>query len=147
MNIEDDLHGWLLEQTSALRSHRHGSLDWSNLAEELDAMAASQRRELKNRLHVLLLHLLQWQTQPGERQRRGRGWMLTIREERRHITDLLKESPSLKRYLPDLLADAWKWACEDAVEDAPESAPVSGLPATCPWSYDEFIARDFLPAD
>jgi hypothetical protein len=43
----EDHHGWLLEQAALLRSERHDSLDWSNLAEELEAMAAAQRRKIK----------------------------------------------------------------------------------------------------
>lgn len=64
---QNDFYGWLADQTKLLRSRQAERLAWNDLAEELEAMAASQRRELKNRLHVLLLHLLKWQTQPIER--------------------------------------------------------------------------------
>jgi Domain of unknown function DUF29 len=112
-SVERDLdyHAWLENQTAALRARQRTGLDWDKLAEELDATAASQRSELKNRLHVLLLHLLKWQTQPNEREFRGRGWLLSMREARRQIKDLIDYSPSLKHYLPDLLAGAWEWAC------------------------------------
>ncbi|MGD0288766.1 MAG: DUF29 domain-containing protein [Candidatus Binataceae bacterium] len=144
-SVERDLdyHAWLESQTAALRARQRAGLDWDKLAEELDAMAASQRSELKNRLHVLLLHLLKWQTQPNEREFRGRGWLLSMREARRQIKDLIDYSPSLKHYLPDLLAGAWEWACEDALDDAPDCK----FSAVCPWAYEEFMARDFLPAD
>ena len=141
--IEDDSFVWLLEQAALLKAQRFGMLDWKNLAEELEAMAASQRSELKSRLHVLLLHLLKWQTQPSEREYRGRGWRQSIREARRRITDLMKDSPSLKHYLPDLVAEAWEWACEDANDDAPEFC----LPPGCPWQYQVFMDRAFLPPD
>jgi hypothetical protein len=77
---EGDRHEWLSEQAKLLHSRQTELLDWDKLAEELEAMAASQRRELKNRLHVLLLHLLKWQTQPDERAYSGRSWLLSIRE-------------------------------------------------------------------
>jgi hypothetical protein len=48
VRIDEDHHGWLLAQASLLRSGRHDSLDWSNLAEELEAMAAARRRKIKN---------------------------------------------------------------------------------------------------
>jgi hypothetical protein len=143
VDIEVDFHDWLSEQAKLLHSRQTELLDWDKLAEELEAMAASQRRELKNRLHVLLLHLLKWQTQPGERAYSGRGWLLSIREARRQITDLMNYSPSLKRYLPELLAGAWEWACEDAADDAPDFS----FPKACPWQYEAFMERDFLPAD
>jgi hypothetical protein len=141
--IDDDSYVWLLEQAALLKAQRFSMLDWKNLAEELEAMAASQRSELKSRLHVLLLHLLKWQTQPSEREYRGRSWRQSIREARRRITDLMKESPSLKHYLPDLLAEAWEWAYEDAKDDAPEY----DFPIVCPWTYEVFMERTFLPTD
>ena len=143
LRIEDDSYVWLLEQAALLKAQRFSMLDWKNLAEELEAMAASQRSELKNRLHVLLLHLLKWQTQPSEREYRGRGWRQSIREARRRINDLIKDSPSLQHYLPDLLAEAWEWACEDAKDDAPEY----DFPIVCPWTYEVFMDRAFLPPD
>jgi hypothetical protein len=143
VQIENDFCGWLADQIKVLHSRQHQRLDWDNLAEELEAMGVSQRGELKSRLYVLLLHLLKWQTQPNEREYRGRGWKQTIREARRKIADLMKESPSLKHYLPDLLAGAWEWACEDALDDAPNHV----FPETCPWAFEVFLARDFLPPD
>jgi len=141
--IDNDFYGWLADQVKVLHSRQHKLLDWDNLAEELEAMGVSQRRELKSRLRTLLLHLLKWQTQPNERDQRARSWMLTIREQRREITDLITLSPSLEHYLPDLVSEAWEWACEDALDDAPNE----NLPPTCPWAYALFMARDFLPPD
>ena len=138
-----DFNEWLVEQAKVLHSRRSELLDWDKLAEELEGMAASQRRELKNRLHVLLLHLLKWQTQPSERTYRGRGWLLSIREARRQIVDLMNYSPSLRRYLPELMAGAWEWACEDAREDAPNYS----FPEVYPWRYETLVGRDFLPPD
>jgi len=143
IRIEDDFCGWLADQAEVLHSRQYKRLDWDNLAEELEAMAASQRRELRSRLHVLLHHLLKWQTQPNERDRSARGWMQTIREARREITDLINDSPSLKHYLPNLLNEAWERACEDALDDAPNHV----FPETCPWAFEVFMARDFLPPD
>lgn len=141
--IENDFCGWLADQVKALHSRQYQLLDWDNVAEELEAMGVSQRSELKSRLYVLLLHLLKWQTQPNQREYRGRGWKQTMREARRKIADLMGDSPSLRQYLPDLLAGAWQWACEDALDDAPNYV----FPDTCPWAYDAFITRDFLPSD
>jgi hypothetical protein len=141
--IENDFCGWLDDQVKVLHARQYDRLDWDNLAEELEAMGVKQRSELKDRLHTLLLHLLKWQTQPNEREYRSRSWSQTIREQRRKITDLLKASPSLKHDLADLLAEAWEWACEDALDYVPGYK----FPEGCPWAYDVFIARDFLPPD
>jgi hypothetical protein len=44
-----------------------GSLDWDHIAEEIDGLAGSQRRELYSRIEVLLMHLLKWQVQTEHR--------------------------------------------------------------------------------
>jgi hypothetical protein len=144
-NIDHDFHGWLLDQAASLRRRNVPALDWDNLAEELEAEGGSQRSELKSRLYILLLHLLKWQTQPDEREYNGRSWILSTREARRRITDLLKYSPSLKHYLPDLLAEAWEWARDDALLYLDD--PSGSCPTTCPWPYDTLMERDFLPPD
>jgi hypothetical protein len=61
--IEDDFHGWLLDQAAALRARDYESLDWDHLAEELETMGARERRELNERLKNLLLHLLKFKYQ------------------------------------------------------------------------------------
>ena len=38
-SIDDDFNAWLLDQAAALRGLQPDSLDWQNLAEELEAMA------------------------------------------------------------------------------------------------------------
>ena len=77
MTHESDTYTWAKEQAALLRAGRLEALDVANLIEELDAMGARERRELVNRLVVLLVHLLKWQHQPD---RRGRfacsGWIL-----------------------------------------------------------------------
>src|SRR5690348_8207655 len=48
--IEEDFHGWLLDQVAALRARDYGALDWEHLAEEIESMAVRERREMKDRL-------------------------------------------------------------------------------------------------
>src|ERR1700730_17973075 len=55
--LVDEFYDWLLDQASALRNRQFNSLDCDNLAEELEAMAAEQRREIRKHLTNLLLHL------------------------------------------------------------------------------------------
>ena len=59
-------------------------------------MGKRDRRELVSRLTVLLADLLKWQFQP---QFRSKSWQFTLREQRTQIAKLLKDSPSLKKYL------------------------------------------------
>jgi len=55
---EDDFVAWLEDQAQHARRQEIESLDLENIAEELEGMARSDRREIRNRLIVLLVHLL-----------------------------------------------------------------------------------------
>ena len=70
---DEDLLAWAERQVAHLRAGQLDRLDVEHLIEELDALAGRLRRELKNRLRILLAHLLKWQAQP---KRRSRSWAL-----------------------------------------------------------------------
>ena len=98
---DEDFVRWTEEQSSALRdAAKIGTnlpLDWENLAEEIESLGRSQRRELRNRLAVILEHLIKLEHSPTIDPRTG--WMDTISRERLNIEDLLRDSPSLKNQL------------------------------------------------
>lgn len=71
INYEQDFYGWTQEQGALLREGRFNALDIANLIEEIETMGRAEKRELQNRLMVLLVHLLKWKYQPA---RRGRSW-------------------------------------------------------------------------
>lgn len=72
---EADYALWLQEQVAHLRAGRLFALDVENVAEELESLMKSERRELRSRLEVLILHLLKWDHQPDQRSIVGdRAW-------------------------------------------------------------------------
>jgi hypothetical protein len=102
---EEDFVRWTEQQSSALRDAvRAGTnlpLDWENLAEEIECLGASQRRELRSRLAVILEHLMKLEHSPAIDPRTG--WMDTINRERLNIEDLLQDSPSLRGELGPMI--------------------------------------------
>ena len=140
VSYADDLHAWSLEQAALLRARRTEGLDWDHLAEELEAMVGRDRRELKSRLRVILLHLLKWQAQPA---RRGASWRKSLRTQRRHIRDLLQESPSLRPQVPGLGLEAYPDAVKDAVDDT--GLPIGRFPVDCPYAADDVLAEAYVP--
>jgi hypothetical protein len=140
VRYEDDLLAWTQEQAALLRAHASDRLDWENLAEEIESMGRRDRRELKSRLRVILLHLLKWQAQP---KLRGGGWRKTLLTQRLEIRDLLQQSPSLRREVPGLIHDAYSDAVKEAVGETGLRADT--LPSTCPYAPDDVLDEDFLP--
>lgn len=97
---DSDYQSWLLNQVELLRGRHLNQLDIEHLIEELEGLAKSERRELKSRLRVLLMHLMKWEVQPEER---SPGWRGIIVEQRHSIEELLENSPSLRRELEAFL--------------------------------------------
>ena len=107
-----DLLAWLEQQAGYLRAGQLDRLDVAHLIEELEEMGGSQRRELKHRLEVLLMHMLKCDAQP---RRRSRSWQSTIIDQRARIEDLLAQSPSLRHGLEEVAQRAFAVAAKRAV--------------------------------
>jgi hypothetical protein len=141
--IEQDFHGWLLDQAAALRQRDYESVDWENLAEEIEGMAAQQRRELKSRLVTLLVHLLKLQFEPGEIWRHN-GWRNSVVEARRQILFILEDSPGVFQGKRDeMVAGCYRLARKDAARVAALSLSI--FPEVCPWNYEQMMDDDFFP--
>ena len=137
---DQDYCAWALKNAELLRQGRFAEMDLEHVVEELDELMGNTRRELYRRLRVLLAHLLKWQHQPAER---SGGWAGTIRTQRQDIARLFKDNPSLKRYLPEELRDAYGDAVELAAAETGE--PIGAFPATCPYTTEQVLSRDFWP--
>jgi hypothetical protein len=140
VDYEQDFYAWTVEQGRLLRAGDLSAIDTVNLAEEIESMGRRDRRELESRLTVLLIHLLKWQMQPDQR---SRSWSATMREQRRQIEKLLRESPSLRSFAANVLAQTYSEAREDAADET--GLPESVFPAECPFTLDEVLLRSFLP--
>jgi hypothetical protein len=140
---ENDWHAWLLSQASALRSRESDCIDRDGIAEELEAMAKRDERDLVSALKNLLSHLLksQWE------QKKTHSWELTIDEARDTIEDILGSSSSLKNCLPEFIDIAYRRARREAGKDMNLGRREwdSRFPRACPWAFDEFMDEEFMP--
>jgi hypothetical protein len=103
---DTDFVRWTEEQAAAIRaaaaSRTNLPIDWENVAEEIEDLGRSIRRELGARLQTIVEHLLKLELSPAREPRQG--WIETIVRSRQEIEDLLEESPSLRPALADLVA-------------------------------------------
>ncbi len=95
---DQDFVRWTVEQAAALREAAglgiNLPLDWENLAEEIDSLGRSLRRELRGRIAVIIEHLIKLECSPATDPRQG--WVETIGRERSDIELLLDDAPSLR---------------------------------------------------
>lgn len=137
---ERDFVLWIGTQVELLRARRFELLDVDNIIEELDAMGKSQRREMRSRLKILMMHLLKCQFQPESK---SSSWLGTIDEQRFEILGLLEQSPSLRREVEERADAAYPFAVQAAADET--ALPVSAFPATNPYSVDQMLDSRFLP--
>src|SRR5205823_14797508 len=124
---EQDFVAWLEDQAQHARRHDIENLDLENIAEELEGMARSDRREIRNHLIVLLVHLLMHKFQP---RRRSRGWRATIAEQRQRIAAVIDDSPSLQPFPASIINRCYADARSQAALETSLSA--GDFPETCP---------------
>jgi hypothetical protein len=138
---ERDYYTWALRQTCALKEHRLEELDWENLADEVEGLAKTERRELRSWLEVLLEHLLKWQFQAT---RPSGSWRATIAVQRLKIREHLDENPGLKPSVPDVLVQAYKAARVDLTTRFLRSSEPQP-PDSCPRIFDQIMDEQFWP--
>lgn len=137
---EKDFYAWANQQAALLRAGKLDAADIANIAEEIESMGRTEKRELVSRLAVLLLHLLKWRFQPGLR---SRSWTLTVREQRRQLLRHMKDNPSLKGTLGESIDEAYGDAVIAAERET--GLPSQTFPVTCPYSYDQLTDDGFWP--
>lgn len=131
---DQDFYGWTQRQVELLRSGRLAELDIENLVEEIASLGRQERQELRNRLGILLGHLLKWHYQP---EARTKSWAATIQEQRRRIQRHRAENLSLKPYLAEAIAIGY----EDGLDLVNRETPLDPkqLPQTCPFSESDIF--------
>jgi hypothetical protein len=139
---EQDFYAWANEQAALLRTGQVSDADLEHIAEEIESMGRSEKRELVSRLKLLLTHLLKWQFQPTLR---GTSWRLTIEEQRREVGDHLADNPSLKGALPETVASAYAGAILVAARET--GLGRESFPPECPWPFEQAASDDFWPGD
>jgi len=139
---ETDFYAWAQSQAQLLRERRWSELDLENVAEEIETLGRSEKREIRSRLVVILSHLLKWKYQPGLR---GASWRGTIVEQRLELRDVLEDNPSLGRYPADVFAKQYLSARLKASNETGIAFDL--LPAECPFTLDQVLDIDFLPEE
>jgi len=135
---ENDFYAWTQEQAYLLKTGQVHQIDLPNIAEEIEDMGRSEKRQLEGRLEILIMHLLKWQFQPNLR---SRSWQLTIKEQRLRLEKLLQRNPSLQPNLTEVIEDVYPLATISAERET----GLSSFPETCAYTLTEILSPEFLP--
>ena len=103
-----DYQLWLETTLEQLRKSEYSQVDWENLLEEIEGMTRSDKRALKSLLTRLFEHFLKLAYLESEREYNQAGWKGEIRNFRVRIKRLLKDSPSLKPYLAEIIEECYQ---------------------------------------
>ena len=135
-----DFYAWTLQQSALLREGRLSEADIEHIAEELESMGASERRELINRLAVLMAHLLKWHFQS---ELRSNSWRNTIDVQRFDVKELLEENPSFVANLKERMEKAYLKSLLLAVRETGLNKQT--FPPHCPFIAEQLLSEDYWP--
>ncbi|WP_072927822.1 DUF29 domain-containing protein [Microcystis aeruginosa] len=127
---DQDFALWIEKTVKQLKSGDLSQVDLENLIEEVESLGKSQRKAVDNFLTRLLEHLLKrcYVVLPDC----YRGWEIEIRNFRKKLKKEFKYSPSLKRFMIEILEECYREALEAVKEDYPDS----NFPDICPFPKD-----------
>jgi hypothetical protein len=137
---DEDLYVWACRNAQLLREGRYAEADMANIAEEIESLGKEQVHGLRSQIRRLLLHLLKYQYQP---ERRTRSWRGSIVDARAEVESFLKDNPSLRSRLDDLMPDAYEVARKRAAAET--GLPKKSFPTDCPYSFQQMMDDDFPP--
>jgi hypothetical protein len=137
---DEDVILWSQEQARLLRERRFSELDIEHLADEIEDVGKSEKRELASRMAVLLAHLLKWRSRPKAR---TNSWRATINDQRKRIALAIKQTPSLKALMRDWQEDMWLDARAQARKET--GLAEEDLPEASPWTMEQAADQGFWP--
>ena len=143
---ETDFYEWTQDQAAKLRKlladRVNVDLDLENIAEEIESVGASDRRELHSRLARIIEHLLKLEDSTLEEPRRG--WKNSVIAERTSLERLLEQSPSLRRWAAGEIASAYRHAVR-RLEPQLIELTMGPLPDVSPYELDQILSPDWWP--
>jgi Domain of unknown function DUF29 len=107
-DYDSNIVAWSEHQARLLRRIAAGEtindqIDWPNIIGEVETVGRSERSALRRLIGTVLEHLMKLQASPAREPRNG--WKDSINRARRDIDRVLKDSPSLRCIVADMIVD------------------------------------------
>jgi hypothetical protein len=146
IGYDTDFLAWTEEQArllrEAARERINTSIDWENVAEEIESMGRSELRAVESALVRVIEHLLKLEHSPAADPRGD--WKVSVLEHRDRVARDLSASPSLRGRIDtaDIYKSGRKIAALGLERDGLRP---SDLPPDCPYSQDQLLDEDWWP--
>lgn len=135
-NLYDtDFFLWCKEQSALVLKSESKEMDKENIAEELESMGKSDKRSIKSYIRIILIHMIKLKIQPNYEG--TRGWDISINNARSSMGNILKDSPSLRRMVPEYIEEEWPKAVSIAAEETHMS--IRAIPVDRPFTIEEVL--------
>lgn len=142
---DTDFSAWADETAQLLRSRCFEEIDLDALIEEVEGLAASDRRAYRSHLVIALEHLLKLAcAHEAALKRNRRGWQQSVSNARDEIRILLSDSPSAARDKDASFSMAFDDALRKLRRDY-DDLRVEDWPDQCPWTLEQVLDDDFWP--
>ena len=138
---ETDYYAWTQDTVEAIKAKKFNEVDYDKIIEELIDLGISQKTSLRSHLKNLISHLLKLQYQPN--MNFGRSWNLTINNSRDEIQICLKQSPSLKHHITNMLPMAYRIGLRNAMKET--GLDKNTFPEECPYTIEQLLDEEWYP--
>ncbi|CCQ63979.1 DUF29 domain-containing protein [Crocosphaera watsonii] len=136
---DTDYYLWLQQTAKSLASRDFTTLDLDNLLDEIESLGKREKKAIKSKLRIVILHLLKWNYQVNKR---SQSWIYSIAEHRQRLYDDFETSPSLKRYCQDIFLQVYQEGRKLAAKETGLS--LNHFPETCPFSLENILDENWL---
>lgn len=141
VSYDQDVIIWAKQQSKLLRTKCIDLLDRERIADEIDDIGKTLKREFSQRMVLLLAELVKCALQSN---RNSPAKQIIIRNHRRALTRYLHTTPSLKCEFDD--PNWWDSVWDDAIICVAENTGCADFPDACPWNLKELLNHNWLPA-
>ena len=144
---ETDFHRWTETQAGLLRARASNRIDWDHIAEEIESLGKSDRRELRSQIYRTIRHLAKLQFSQATDHRSGRRD--SVRDERRQAELVLADSPSFRPQVGQIVSEQTATAIKRAIFDLGEFGEVDAATQRAPgqarYTADEVLGERLPP--
>lgn len=146
---DTDFFEWTRDQARLLRAGRLDLIDTDNIAEEIESLGNSDRREVTTRMARIVEHLLKLRFSTARLPRSD--WRESVAYQRSDLELVFEDSPSLHAHRHAALSRAWKLGvgfARKGLKSEPDAlAQVDRVAASPIFTVEQILDDDFFPGD